>query len=39
MHRIKANAYDSAAFDEKEGNFYTWGRFGKLRLPKGIEAI
>ena len=38
--RIKANAHDSAAFDEKEGNFYTWGRFGRLRLePKGIESV
>jgi len=30
--RIKANAFDSAAFDDRRLQTYTWGSFGQLRL-------
>lgn len=30
--RIKANAYDTAAFDDVNNRVFTWGSFGNLRL-------
>ena len=30
--RIKANAYDSAAFDDKNYAMYTWGSFGSMQM-------
>ena len=32
ISRIKANALDSAAFDDDKNRFFTWGSFGNLRM-------
>ena len=32
IQRIKANASDSAAFDELSSKTYTWGSFGRLYM-------
>ena len=39
ISRIKANAYDSAAFDHKSQMTFTWGSFGALRLQSTRRGI
>jgi len=34
ISRIKAGAYDSAAFDDKHQKMFTWGQFGNMRMDR-----